>query len=312
LLVALLIPAIQAARESARQSTCKNNLRQIGVALQDFASAKKAFPSGGQGTLPGTNQTGYDPHSTYTLLLPFLEYSELANLMNLKFAYNDKRWPGNQMAARTRLSILACPSNPYAEPDPHGYGQTDYVPTVHTDIDPQSGISDNNTRLDGALALGGTRPGRISDGTSHTLAIAEDSPVNYENIFPYISSAVPDPVNAAGNNADPPSPSGHRAMNRWAEPDNGAGISGPNNATPGSLRGAVNNNNEPHGGPADCRWSLSNCGPNGEIFSFHPAGAHVVLCDGSVQMLMETIDPRVVRKLVTRAEGTSTSSEDFN
>jgi prepilin-type N-terminal cleavage/methylation domain-containing protein/prepilin-type processing-associated H-X9-DG protein len=311
ILVAMLLPAIQAAREAARRSQCSNNLRQIGVALANFESSRKQFPSGGQGTIPGTNQTGYDLHSTFTLLLPFLEATAQADLMNLKFAYNDKRWSGNQLAAKTRIDTLLCPSNARAEVDPQGYGQTDYVPTVHTDIDPFTGISDNGTRLDGALALGGTRIARITDGTSHTIAIAEDSPVNYETIFPFIVSNVPDPVIAAGNDADSPTPSNSRASNRWAEPDNGIGISGPGNATVGNLRGVINNNNSTDGGPADCPWTANNCGPNTEIFSYHPDGANVLLCDGSVQMLHEQIDPRVVRKLVTRAEGVPVEQAEY-
>jgi prepilin-type processing-associated H-X9-DG protein len=250
-------------------------------------------------------------HSTFTLLLPFLEATAQADLMNLNFAYNDKRWPGNQLAARTRIDTLLCPTNAHAELDPQDYGQTDYVPTVHTDIDPTTGISDNSTRLDGALALGGTRISRITDGTSHTIAIAEDSPVNYETIFPFIVSKVPDPVIAAGNDADPPPPSSSRASNRWAEPDNGIGISGPGNATVGNLRGVINNNNSTDGGPADCPWTATNCGPNTEIFSYHPDGANVLLCDGSVQMLHEQIDPRVVRKLVTRAEGVPVEQAEY-
>ncbi|HTM54422.1 MAG TPA: DUF1559 domain-containing protein [Pirellulales bacterium] len=311
ILVALMLPAIQAAREAARQSQCQNNMRQLGVALNDFETARRLFPSGGQGTLPRTNQTSYDLHSTFTLLLPFMEYNELTNLFDLHFAYNDKRAPGNQLAARTRIPTLLCPSNALTSDDPQGYGQTDYVPTVHTDIHPITGISDNNTRMDGALALGGTRVARITDGTSHTIALCEDSPVNYESLFPFISSAVPDPVVVAGNNADDPSPSKHRAMNRWAEPDNGAGISGPQNASPGNLRGVVNNNSTPPGGPPDCPWTASNCGPNGEVFSMHPTGANVLLCDGSVHMLNETLDARVLRKLVTRSEGTVVSDSDY-
>jgi prepilin-type N-terminal cleavage/methylation domain-containing protein/prepilin-type processing-associated H-X9-DG protein len=311
ILIALLLPAIQAARESARQSQCKNNLRQLGVALHNFETSKRLFPSGGQGTVAGTNQTGYDLHSTVTQLLPFMEYAEVFNLMNLNYAYNDKRWPNNQLAAKTKIPLLMCPSNAEQLDDPQGYGQTDYVPSVHTDIHPETGISDNNTRQDGALSLGGTRVSKITDGLSHTLLMIEDNPENYESQFPYISSAVADPVNAAGNAADPPSPSGNRAMNRWAEPDNACGISGPQNAVAGNLKGIVNNNNSPPGGPADCPWKLSNCGPNGEIFSYHNGGAHVLVCDGSVQFLSEQVDPRVVRKLVTRAEGRPVTASEY-
>jgi prepilin-type N-terminal cleavage/methylation domain-containing protein/prepilin-type processing-associated H-X9-DG protein len=311
ILVALLLPAIQAAREASRASHCKNNLRQLGVALQDFETAHRQLPSGGQGTLPGTNQTAYDPHSTFTLILPYMEQTELANLMNLKFAYNDKNWPGNQLAAKTRIDTLLCPSNANEEVDPQGYGQTDYVPTVHADIHPVTGISDNNTRMDGALALGGTPIARITDGTSHTIALAEDQPVNFETIFPFIVSAAPDPAVSAGNNADPAAPSKNRSANRWAEPDNGIGISGPGNSTPGNLLSPVNNNSDPPGGPPSCPWKNTNCGPNTEIFSFHPTGAHVLFCDGSAELLRDAIDPRVLRKLVTRAEGTQVDPSDY-
>ena len=120
ILVALLLPAIQAAREAARCSQCQNNLRQIGVALHNFESSKKLFPSGGQGSIPGSNTTGYDLHSTFTWLLPYIEHAELTALMNLRYAYNDKRWPNNQMAARTRIDTLLCPPNAMAENDPQG------------------------------------------------------------------------------------------------------------------------------------------------------------------------------------------------
>ena len=151
---------------------------------------------------------------------------------------------------------------------------------------------------------------KITDGTSHTIAMTEDSPRNYETLFPYIMGSA-DPIYASGNNADPPTPSGNRAVNRWAEPDNAAGISGPGNSVAGNLKGVVNNNNFPPGGPADCPWKNSNCGPNGEIFSDHPSGAHVLLCDGSVQLLQAQVDPRVIRKLVTRSEGTVVMPNEF-
>ncbi len=310
-LVALLLPAIQAAREAGRRSQCQNNLRQLGLALANFESSKRQLPSGGQGTLPGTTTTSYDLQSTFTLLLPFLEARAQSDLMNLQYAYNDKRWANNQLAAKTRIDTLLCPTNARAEVDPQGYGQTDYAPTVHTDISPVTGISDNTTRLDGALALGGTRISRITDGTSHTLAMAEDSPVNYETIFPFISSGVPDPVITANNNADPAPPSNSRSANRWAEPDTGIGISGPGNSTAANLKGVINNNAVPDGGPADCPWKSTNCGPNTEIFSYHPGGANVLLCDGSVTTLQEQIDPRIVRKLVTRAEGVSVDASEY-
>ncbi|MBI2823317.1 MAG: DUF1559 domain-containing protein [Planctomycetia bacterium] len=302
-LIALLLPAVQAAREAARKAQCKNNLRQCGVALHNFEGTKSVLPTGGQGTIPKTNQTSFDLQSTFTMLLPFMEEIQLANMMDPTFAYNDKRAAGNQAAARTRIPSFLCPSNGLAEDDPQGYGQTDYSATVHVDIDPATGLGNNATRMDGALGLGGTRLAQITDGLSQTIALAEDNPINYETLPPFVPSPYVDPVIAAGNDADAPTPSGHRAMNRWAEPDNGFGISGAGNSTLGNIKRVINNNSVPLGGPADCSWALSNCGPNGEIFSMHPGGAHVLLCDGSVTFLSEQLDFRTVRYLVTRAEG---------
>jgi hypothetical protein len=123
-------------------------------------------------------------------------------------------------------------------------------------------------------------------------------------VSPFTKSNYPDPVILAGNDADPPTPSGNRAINRWAEPDTGNGVSGPANATAGNLRGVINNNPLPEGGPVDCSWGTNNCGPNDEIFSPHPGVALAVFVDGSVHVLGEEMDPRAMRKLVTRAEGT--------
>ncbi len=311
ILVALLLPAIQAARESARRTSCFNNVKQMGLAILNFESATKRLPSGGEGTdrSSGVPKTGFDLQSTFTQILPYLEEVNVDKLYDKKFAYNDKRAPNNQVAAKTHLPAFLCPSNPMEEQDPYGYGQTDFMPTVYTDIDPNTGLRnqmDPKLRMDGALALGQVSLAKVRDGTSHTMALAEDVGRYYETVKPNCKSAYPDPVVAAGNNADPPTPSGNRAINRWAEPDTGNGISGPPNSVLGNLKGVINNNQLPNGGPSDCLWSNNNCGPNDEIFSFHPGVALALFADGSAHAIGEDIDPRALRKLVTRNEGTPT------
>ncbi|MBI3838541.1 MAG: DUF1559 domain-containing protein [Planctomycetia bacterium] len=145
--------------------------------------------------------------------------------------------------------------------------------------------------------------------TSQTIAIAEDSGRNYETVAPFTASKYPDPIGV--NAADPLPPSGNRAIDRWAEPDTGNGVSGPPNSTVGDLRGVINNNAVGISGPPDCPWSTNNCGPNDEIFSFHPGGALALFVDGSVHFLAEGIDPRVMRKLVTRDEGAIIANGDW-
>lgn len=312
ILIALLLPAVQAARAAAQRTSCTNNLKQMGLALLNCESARKKMPSGGEGTNWSVSPpaTGFDMHSTYTQLLPYLEESAAGAQIDKNYAYNDKRAPSNQIAAKTRVQAFLCPSNPIREDDPYGYGTVDYMPTVYTDIDPVTGLrnqADPKVRMDGALAVAPVPISKISDGLSKTIAIAEDVGRNYETQFPKTISKYPDPTVTAGNAAETPTPSGNRALNRWAEPDNGNGVSGPPGAAGGMV--VINNNATPIGGPSTCPWSSNNCGPNDEIFSFHTGGANVVVCDGSVHFITDSIDAKVMRFLVTRAEGIGSKYE---
>jgi type II secretory pathway pseudopilin PulG len=301
-LIALLLPAVQAAREAARRSSCLNNCRQIGIGILNHESAKKKLPSGGEGTDwsdPANPVTAFDKHSTFTQVLPYLEQQAVASLMDLKFAYNDPLRPQNQTAAKAQVSIFLCPSNVIRQADPAGYGGVDYMPTVYTDIHPKTGLRDKiASRADGALALFPAQIALLSDGTSNTIAIAEDAGRNYETMEPFTVSKYLDPT----TNAVDKTPSGNRAINRWAEPDTGNGVSGPpTSTTAANLQPVINNSANPLNGPPDCPWSTNNCGPNDEIFSFHVGGATIVLADGSGKYLSETITPQVMRTLVTRS-----------
>src|SRR5689334_12420178 len=81
ILIALLLPAVQAAREAARRTQCLNNLKQLGVAAHNFLSAKKHFPSSSLGKRPvdATNSTGQNGSALYQML-PYLEEQSLFNL----------------------------------------------------------------------------------------------------------------------------------------------------------------------------------------------------------------------------------------
>ncbi len=332
LLFALLLPALQAARESARKSTCQSNLRQQGQAMLHFAEAKGFLPSGGEGTDFTQNPpaTVFEVPSTFALIMPYLnDESYITQPVNPAYAYNDVACPANQASARTWIPSLLCPSNVTRMPDPNGYGQTDYMPTVYTDIDPQTGMRNPLARKAGALRLGGTQTAKISDGLSRTIAVAEDAGRNYETTFPNTQSAYPDPVFSGGaapvwngtaqvtynqwltphnltfgglGAGDAATPSGHRVLNRWAEPASAGGISGQANYAPATKVYAINGNRTPWGGPPNCVWSQTNCGPNEEIWSWHTGGANVLYCDGSVRTIGQEINPVVLRMLVTADE----------
>lgn len=332
LLFALLLPALQAARESTRKSTCQSNLHQIGQAMSQFDQARGRFPSGGEGTDFTQNPptTVFEVASTFALIMPYLnDESFITQPVHLAYAYNDSACPANQVSARAPIAALLCPSNATRLPDPNGYGQTDYMPTVYTDIDPQTGARNLNARKAGALRLGGTLSAKITDGLSRTIAIAEDAGRSYETMFPNTQSADPDPVFSAGTApvwngtaqitykqwltahnlacgglaaGDAATPSGHRVLNRWAEPASAGGISGQPNYAAANKVFAINGNRTPWGGPPGCSWSQTNCGPNEEIWSWHTGGANVLFCDGSVRTIGQEISPVVLRMLVTADE----------
>ena len=283
-LIGLLLPAVQKVREAAARIRCQNQLRQLGIGLHNYESANGHLPSSGQGTNYATSppSVAFELHSTFTHLLPYIEQDNVFRQFDLRAAYNAT--PANQSAAKTVLSLLICPTNPLRpQPaDAAGYGCTDYGPVYYVDIDPVTGDRNKFTRADGGLILGRASVLSVTDGTSNTVAIGEAVGRSEAMTMPY-----PDPLG------------GLRQIHRWAEPDSAFGISK-----------GVNNNKTPLGGPASCPWGTNNCGPNEEIFSFHPGGTHVVFCDGHVATLRETIDPRTLRKLITRAGGEVVSESD--
>jgi prepilin-type N-terminal cleavage/methylation domain-containing protein len=309
ILIALLLPAIQAAREAARRSQCTNNMRQIGIAIHNHITAKKKLPSGGEGTDWNASPiaTGFDINSSFTQLLPYMEETTVADLYDFKHPYYDKSYPKNQQAAKATIASFLCPSNSIRQPDPSGYGAVDYMPTVYTDIHPVTGErepaagTDRKSRADGALALVPCNISKVTDGTSKTIAIAEDVGRNFETLEPYTKSKYLPEANVTVAD-DAKTPSGFRSINRWAEADTGNGVSGPPNSKAGALKPVINNHPNPVGGPTDCPWSTNNCGPNDEIFSFHSGGAVVVMADGSSHFISDSIEPQVMRTMVTRSE----------
>lgn len=144
--------------------------------------------------------------------------------------------------------------------------------------------------------------GLITDGTSNTIAIAESAGREFAAsrlaTSPHRSPAG---TRDTCGSADGTAASGYRCPNRWADPDNALGLSGP--PTSLSRKRVINNHVVPIGGPPECPWSTENCGPNDEIFSFHTGGAQAVFADGAVRFLSENMDPVVVAKLVARADG---------
>lgn len=103
-LIALLLPAVQQAREAARRSQCKNNLKQLGLAVHNYESTFSRLPSGGQGTDFSVSpaKTTFGPHSLFTQLLPLMEQGNTYQKFDLRFAYNAT--PANIATARQAIN----------------------------------------------------------------------------------------------------------------------------------------------------------------------------------------------------------------
>jgi prepilin-type N-terminal cleavage/methylation domain-containing protein/prepilin-type processing-associated H-X9-DG protein len=313
-LMGLLFPAVQKAREAATRTQCANNLRQIGLAIHVYADHNnQLFPTGGEGfdsaTPPGTTFEGptwtKQPKSFFTQILPLIEQGEVYDQFDFRHFYNDSNFAANQLAAQMPIPTFLCPSNllrPTSGVDSLGYGYTDYGPTVWTDIDPSGTgpIRNKNRRFAGALKVGGSKFSDIKDGLSKTIAVTEASRNEtmpsvwtdglWANTNPHVSNALLPSTNT-----------NQRCQWRWVEGANAIGVSGPPLANFGDNITIINNNRVPVGGSTACPWTTQDCGPNDEIFSFHPGGANFVFMDGHGTFLSENIDPLVLRALITAA-----------
>jgi prepilin-type N-terminal cleavage/methylation domain-containing protein len=165
-LVALLLPAIQKAREAAARMQCQNNLKQIGIALHAYNEANKFFPSSGECLANNGYETAFNLHSTYTHLLPFLEQNDLYTQININLAYNDQAtytgpsgtFTQNVAAFQTPVPTFLCPTNPIRPKtglDSQGFGYCDYMIINYTNLQDDTtapltinGYTDMETKAD--------------------------------------------------------------------------------------------------------------------------------------------------------------------
>ncbi|WP_435006874.1 DUF1559 domain-containing protein [Tundrisphaera lichenicola] len=198
-LIALLLPAVQAAREAARRTSCINNLKQLGLALQNYHDATNVFPPASQGGLGNV----YMNFTGYSFILPYIEQSAAFNAFNFDLnlhsgpnAYFGWSLPGNSTAFSTQLSVFLCPSNRAKGEIGATVGSgssaytveegrvavTDYVFNAGASRYVVNGYGESNRM--GPIGFNtATRIAEITDGTSQTFIMAEAAGGNARNRY---------------------------------------------------------------------------------------------------------------------------------
>jgi len=312
-LVALLLPAVQAAREAARRMSCGNNLKQIGLAFHNYEDTYKTLPYAYTFFLQPGAPGNIMAHGWGPAILPYLEQGNLQNQYDFSKSIIDAN---NQKVISTHLKVMQCPSTPkqnrlHKFTYPAGSAGSGLPTQTFTwdesagDYAPTSGVRGiySNTAYANAGGGGSERHGvlrnseasrvaQILDGTSNTILIGELAGRNdlWAKVDGSRRIALPYPAYPSAGTFGAVNHSGG-----WGSPLNGE------NWLSGSLFSfAANLSNITQEGP--CGVNCTNLtGRN--LFSFHPAVAQGVLADGSVRGFTESINGQVLAFMITREKG---------
>jgi prepilin-type N-terminal cleavage/methylation domain-containing protein/prepilin-type processing-associated H-X9-DG protein len=299
-LVALLLPAVQAAREAARRSSCTNNLKQIGLAMHNFHDTNNKLPSN---IRPSAVSTVRIRWATY--ILPFMEQTPLYDRIDFNKNWSDQTINAsgvtNQQCFATRIPNYECPSAPNGTIVDGAPPPETWAPIVANGdysgfygVDPQLetiGLVEPGTaRVDGG-GLSKTinlKFANFTDGLSNTLHITESAgrPDVYRRRKLFLAAT---PTNNRVNGGGWCRPATELNILRGASPD-GYTIPGPVaiNATNGEVLGTY-----PH--------PFYNVDGTGQIYSFHSTGANALYVDGSVRFISSNVPIRVISAVVTRS-----------
>ena len=298
ILIALLLPAVQQAREAARRTQCKNNLKQIGLALHNYHDVYGTFPIGNRNYLSGE---GADwGQSWWVGVLPYLDQAPLYNGFKQDIANSGYNGQAAYLNGKTFAARL-CPSSPMSQYETTPHNGTASVAVAHyTGIsgvypDPQDPARNWATTEGGGMGWGSSggilyyksriRIRDITDGTTNTIIVGEQSDWCVET--------------ATGLN--------RIAIHSWPHGmfmgSPGRGWRQFNVATlrhrPGYKQAEGGHN--AFGCPTT--GVCGNAGVNNPIQSAHSGGVQVLLADGSVRFVSENLDMDTWLRLGTRDDG---------
>ena len=305
ILIALLLPAVQQAREAARRTQCKNNLKQIGLALHNYLDVHQVFPPSFVSDV-STFDTPGGEWSIHARILPYIEQANLYNTANLSLAYGDAE---NDGIAIQRISSYLCPSE-INDKQRTSSGVAVHYPVSYGYNGGTWNVWDNATRLGGDGAFHpnsrfGTQ--HFTDGTSNTLGFAEVKAFTGYNrdgsagtaAMPNTSADVNNLVAGGGSNK---ANSGHTewvdgrvhqtGMTTTLPPNSDVIVSGQESVGLGDY--------------TSCREDKTCTGPTFAAVtarSYHTGVVQVVLMDGSTRSVSENLDLGVWRNLGARNDG---------
>ncbi len=307
ILISLLLPAVQQAREAARRVQCKNNLKQIGLALHNYLDVHSRFPlsfsADGIGTGEGTTGGQWSIHAR---LLPLIEQTNLYNLADLSLGYEE---PQNAGIATQRIAAYQCPSEINDRTRTDSSGGAIHHPLSYGFNGGTWMVWSVQSRMPGNGAFApnaGFAPRDFTDGTSNTLGFSEVkayTPYNRDGeaamaTVPSRASDIETLIAAGGDNkAD----SGHT---EWV--DGRVHQSGFTATLPPNTRVVVPTGLTDEGDYTSCREDKNCSTPTYAAVtsrSWHTGIVNSALMDGSVRSVSENIDLATWRNLAQRNDG---------
>jgi prepilin-type N-terminal cleavage/methylation domain-containing protein/prepilin-type processing-associated H-X9-DG protein len=279
ILIGLLLPAVQKVREAAARSQCQNNLKQLGLAVHAYHDANRKLPPGGDAKR----------FAAQALLLPYIEQAPLYRTINFGVAPGDATNDGPRAAV---VPIYVCPSDPY-NALPAGWAGNNYVFNYGPDIV----FAQPTTR--GAFSFGDMKVklGAIPDGTSNTACFAERMKGDFSNAVATPRTDLMSPAGVQPTSADDAVVK-CRAFNandlqyQWRSDYGGHWLQ----TWHMTLYQHVDVPNSP-----SCAFPPTLCSMNAN--SGHEGGLNVLLCDGSVRFVSDSINLATWRALGSRNGG---------
>jgi prepilin-type N-terminal cleavage/methylation domain-containing protein/prepilin-type processing-associated H-X9-DG protein len=290
-LIALLLPAVQQAREAARRTQCRNNLKQLGLAMHNYLDAHTRLPL----CLNATNK----PISVHAYMLPFLDQSPLYGLIDFNVNWSS----ANNAAARaTPVPGFLCPSEPSVAL-PAGWAGTTYRANQGSNIlygQPSTNPANGNFVMpapNGVFVSGmSLRIVDVTDGTSTTAAFSEHPFADFNN-------AQVNPYDTFRPGTYPSTPDEAYQMCRDMDTSNLA-LQGVSDVGAPWLQSYHSTTQYFHVSPPNGRSCMY---PPGRIAtsaaSRHTGGVHVGMCDGAVKFVSENIDLGLWRAVGSRNGG---------